>query len=172
MANKYEIDGIKYPNKNLYDYHIQLSLNKLVESFELPSEKNSSGSKYRAKKCTINDIVFDSIIESKFYIHLLEECKLGNIKSFELQPKYELLTKYRRMKDNKGVRAVTYTADFLINTNDDKEIIIDVKGMQTDVFRLKRKMFECKYPNKVLILAKYTNKAWRDVDDNSKILFS
>ena len=96
-------------------------------------------SKYGAKKITVDGIKFDSIMESDFYLLL----KRKNIK-FSLQPKFELQTGFKK-KDKRYV-AINYIGDFRIN-----DTIIDVKGMKTPVFNLKKKLFEYKYSELVLV---------------------
>lgn len=90
-------------------------------------------SKYGAKKITVDGIKFDSIMESDFYL-LLKKKKI----KFSLQPKFELQAGFK--KKDKRYLAVNYIGDFRVN-----DTIIDVKGMKTPVFNLKKKLFEYKY---------------------------
>ena len=48
------------------------------------------------------------------------------------------------------VRPITYRADFRVTYVDGHQEIEDVKGMETEIFKIKRKMFEYKYPNLTL----------------------
>ena len=74
--------------------------------------------------------------------------RAGVIRDLELQPEYELIPSFR--KNGKTWRRTLYKADFrYILAEDDSYIIEDVKGSTsviTDVFRLKQKLFEYKYP--------------------------
>ena len=97
--------------------------------------------KYRNKKTQIGMYVFDSIAESKRYKELALLEKAGQIKGLELQPKFLLQEGFK--KNGKTYRKIEYIADFMYIENG-KVIIEDVKGMETDVFKLKRKMFEYK----------------------------
>lgn len=98
--------------------------------------------------------VFDSFAESKFYEHLKIKQKNGDVLSFEMQKVFEIQPKYRHPKNNKMVRAIKYIPDFVIEyKNGDKEVV-DVKGFQTDVFKMKMKMFMYKY-GIPLVLVKY-----------------
>ena len=108
-------------------------------------------SKYRNKKTQIGMYVFDSIAESKRYKELALLEKAGQIKGLELQPKFLLQEGFK--KNGKTYRKIEYIADFMYIENG-KVIIEDVKGMETDVFKLKRKMFEYKYPEFELRIAK------------------
>ena len=48
--------------------------------------------------------------------------------------------------NNKTRRQITYKADFTYFSNEDNKIhVIDVKGFKTDVYNIKKKMFEYKY---------------------------
>lgn len=104
--------------------------------------------KYHNKKTFIDGIKFDSKLEAERYAQLkMMECA-GVIRDLELQPEYELIPLFR--KNGKTWRRTVYKADFrYILAEDDRIIIEDVKGsisVITDVFRLKQKLFEYKYP--------------------------
>ena len=100
--------------------------------------------KYRNKKVQIDRYVFDSIKEGQRYRELAILERAGKISSLELQPKFLLQESFR--KNGKTYRKIEYVADFQYIENG-KTIVEDVKGMQTDVFKLKHKLFEKKYPN-------------------------
>ena len=65
-----------------------------------------------------------------------------------MQPKFELLPGFK--KNGRTFRAITYTADFKVTYADGHVEIIDVKGIKTEVFKLKRKIFEFQYPDLTL----------------------
>ena len=104
--------------------------------------------KYRNTKTVIDGIKFDSKLEAERYAQLKILERAGVIRDLELQPSFELLPSFR--KNGKTWRKTVYKADFrYILCEDDKTIIEDVKGSTaviTDVFRLKQKLFEYKYP--------------------------
>lgn len=110
--------------------------------------------KYGAKKVTIDGITFDSKAEARYYQRLKLLQKSGEIKEFDRQVPFELVPKYISPGTRKTVRAVKYVVDFVVTYSDDRQEIIDVKGTETSVFKLKAKLFMHKY-NKPLILAKY-----------------
>lgn len=113
--------------------------------------------KYHAKKTIINGITFDSKMEADYYSNLLIQLEIGRIKDLELQPEYELLPKFK--KNGKSYRKTSYVADFKYYDNKlEKEVIVDVKGMETPVFKLKHKIFEYMYPNLELEIVKKWNK--------------
>ena len=100
--------------------------------------------KYHNKKVEYDGYTFDSIREKNYYIKLKLLEKAGKIKELELQKEYELQPSYKL--GNKTSRKITYRADFTYkSTEDDKLHVIDVKGFRTDVYRLKKKIFEYKY---------------------------
>lgn len=62
---------------------------------------------------------------------------------FVLMPSYTISDKTTK-QGFKTVREIRYIADFTYRLKDGTRIIEDVKGMQTDVFKLKRKLLERK----------------------------
>ena len=100
--------------------------------------------KYHNKKVKYDGYTFDSIREKNYYIKLKLLEKSGKIKELELQKEYELQPSFKL--NNKTSRKITYKADFTYKTTeDDKLHVVDVKGFRTDVYRLKKKLFEYKY---------------------------
>lgn len=100
--------------------------------------------KYHNKKVEYDGYTFDSIREKNYYIKLKLLEKAGKIKELELQKEFELQPSFKL--NNKTSRKITYRADFTYKTTEDDELhVIDVKGFRTDVYRLKKKLFEYKY---------------------------
>jgi hypothetical protein len=99
-------------------------------------------SKYRAKKTEIDGIKFDSKKEAKRYIALRELEREGSIEKLTLQPRFLLQEGFR--KNGKAYRKIEYVADFMYQ-QDGKLIVEDVKGIKTDVYKLKQKLFEKRY---------------------------
>ena len=101
-------------------------------------------SKYYSKKVIYDGIKFDSKKEGEYYLKLKMLEKSGLIKNLELQKEYLLQDSFKI--NNKTRRKITYRADFsYISTEDDKLHVVDVKGFKTDVYLLKKKLFEYKY---------------------------
>ena len=107
--------------------------------------------KYRNKKVIVEDYVFDSIAESKRYKELKLLLKAGEISDLKLQPRFLLQDSFK--KNGKTFRKIEYIADFQYIENG-KTIVEDVKGIQTDVFKLKHKIFEKVYPDLELRIIK------------------
>lgn len=101
-------------------------------------------SKYHAKKTVVDGITFDSKREAKRYSELKLLELAGAIKHLQLQVRYELIPAFD--VDGKHYRPTCYIADFTyIDAKTGKEIVEDVKGMRTDVYKLKAKMFAHRY---------------------------
>lgn len=102
----------------------------------------SGRSKYHAKKTTVDGITFDSRREADRYLALKSMEEDGAIEDLRRQVRYELVPAFDM--DGKHYRAVYYVADF-VYVEDGKEVVEDVKGMRTDVYRLKSKLFARRY---------------------------
>ena len=96
-------------------------------------------SKYRSRKVSVDDITFDSAKEARRYgeLKLLE--RAGIISGLRLQVPYLLIPSQTDCRGKVVEHAVRYIADFVYQENG-KEIVEDVKGMRTDVYKLKRKL--------------------------------
>lgn len=122
-------------------------------------------SKYNNKKTTVDGISFDSKAESEYYLVLKEMLAAGKIKDMRLQPVYVLQEKCTR--NGKTLQAITYKADFeVLHLNETLEVI-DIKGEETEAFKIKAKMFQYKYPNMKLTLLKKVLKygGWITTDE-------
>tara|TARA_B100000949_G_C13979820_1_gene324654 strand:- start:75 stop:506 length:432 start_codon:yes stop_codon:yes gene_type:complete len=96
--------------------------------------------KYRNIKTTVDGLEFDSRAEATRYRDLCVMQSAGEISDLELQPRIELVS---RFKDAAGKthKAVVYIGDFsYTEKGSDRPVIEDVKGVQTPVFRLKRRL--------------------------------
>ena len=101
-------------------------------------------SKYHNQKETIDGITFDSKKEAKRYQQLKLLEKAGLIKHLELQKKFPLQAGFK--KNGKTYREISYVADFFYYDNQlHKFIVEDTKGFRTDVYKIKKKLFEHKY---------------------------
>lgn len=102
-------------------------------------------SKYNSKKIVIDGYTFDSKDEGKYYEMLKDLKAKGKILNFELQPVFILQDRFK--KNNRTYRNITYRADFRVYVNEKINYIVDVKGMLTEAFKLKLKLFQYKYPD-------------------------
>ena len=128
------------------------------------------GSKYGARKVTIDGVTFDSKLESQRWLFLKEKEKDGVISDLRRQVEYEIIPKqvvqetvHLKTKDKIIERVVerkaVYTADFVYIKNG-KEVVEDVKGgvymANNDVFVIKKKLMLCRYGIKVRIVTRPT----------------
>ena len=100
------------------------------------------GSKYHAKKTVVDGISFDSRKEADRYLILKGMEEGGIIEDLRRQVRYELVPAFD--VGGRHYRPVYYVADF-VYVEDGKEIVEDVKGMRTDVYKLKSKLFARRY---------------------------
>ena len=84
----------------------------------------------------LRGIRFHSWAEADRYTLLRSEQRAGLIVDLELQPPYECRVN--------SVLVTTYNADFRYK-RDGKVVVEDVKGMETDVYELKKKLVEAIY---------------------------
>jgi len=109
-------------------------------------------SKYRNRKVVIDGISFDSKKEGEVYVQLKMLEKAGAIKDLELQPKYtfpcprgDRVLRYPSVPNVRAKRGfvlgrpITYRADFKFTEVESGDVrVIDVKGFDTPISRLKR----------------------------------
>ena len=119
-----------------------------------------------SEKRTYNGIVFDSVLEMKYYRDVL--CPLvesGDVVSFELQKPYQLQPKF--IHNGKTVQEIKYVADFFIVYKDGREEVIDTKGCPDSTAILKRKMFWYLFPDINYQWVTYVKKfgGWIDYDE-------
>ena len=102
-------------------------------------------SKYHARKTKVDGIMFDSKREAMRYKELLLLERAGEISGLERQVAFELLPPFTHK--GRKVRGIQYRADFTYTTKEGEHIIEDVKGVRTQVYKLKKKLFEFSYPD-------------------------
>lgn len=117
-------------------------------------------SKYKSSKIVYNGIKFDSKLECNIYKRI-EELGIG----CELQPSYQLQPKF--MFDKHIIRPINYIADFRLNINN-VEYILDAKGLETQAFKLKKKMFMYVYKKDIILIksVKGFNEWYEKVSNN------
>lgn len=99
--------------------------------------KKKAKNKFGAKKKVIDGITFASKAEADYYCELKLRKKAGDVKDFELQPKFEILPKFE--KHGKRFNPITYTADFKVIH------IVEIKGFATRDYQLRAKLFNFTY---------------------------
>lgn len=123
----------------------------------MPKPRHAAYRNIKSNKVVIDGIKFASPGEAERYLELMIRIAKGeNIEVF-LQPKFELQPKFR--KNGELIRPIHYIADFKIVHGDGRIEIEDVKGWggyTTPEFKIKRKLWEYRYPDLTLILLKRT----------------
>jgi hypothetical protein len=95
-------------------------------------------SKYRAVPTFVDGIRFHSKKEAARYQELLLAQHAGDILDLELQPAFKLYVE--------GKLIGTYRADFKYRDVElGREVVEDVKGFKTEVYKLKAKLFQALY---------------------------
>lgn len=108
--------------------------------------------KYNARKETLDGHTFDSQAETRRYRELLTLQMAGEIAGLTVHPRYTVLDAFRD-RDGKHQRAIVYEADFTYS-QDGQQYVEDVKGVETDVFKIKRKLFLARYPELIFVVVK------------------
>jgi hypothetical protein len=106
-----------------------------LEEYKQLQQKGKS--KYKAKKTSVDGHSFDSLKEANYYEELKIRLRVGEIRGFCLQPTFILAP------------SLKYKADFIVFNNDGTSEIIDVKGMKTKEYIVKKKVFEDKFNLKI-----------------------
>ena len=96
--------------------------------------------KYRAKSCEEDNIRFSSKAERAFYRSLKMKKQMGEVLFFLRQVPFHL------------PGSVKYIVDFVVFTSDGEVKFIDVKGVSTPVFEIKKKQVEALYPIKIEVV--------------------
>lgn len=126
--------------------------------------------KYNNKQVEVDGIIFDSALESKYYLHLKQLQEQGIVESFEMQKTYLLLEGYSIA--GKKRQPIKFTPDFIVHYADGTTRVIDVKGSEKSIskdFPLRKKMFECRYqiPLDVIMWSKMDG-GWIEYEDLKK----
>ena len=87
-------------------------------------------------------MTFDSRREADRYLVLKSMEEDGDIEDLRRQVRYELVPAFD--VEDRHYRPVFYVADFVYRENG-HEVMEDVKGMKTDVYRLKAKLVAYRY---------------------------
>lgn len=122
--------------------------------------------KYNNRKTEARGVIFDSMMESEYYVHLLQEQDAGRVTDIQLQPVFLLQPAFRKF--GKTIRKMEYKADFLVTYADGTRLVIDVKGALTDVFKLKSKLFDYYHPDLPLLLITKHQDQWIEVKNKPK----
>lgn len=95
------------------------------------------GNKYGANSSIYNNIAYHSKKEAGYAQELDLRVRAKDIKSWERQ--IPIVIKINDFK------ICTYWVDFLIHHNNGNKELVEVKGFETDLWRIKRKLLEAVY---------------------------
>ena len=112
-----------------------------------------TGSKYHAKKVSIQGEVFDSKKEARRFLELQMLEKAGKISGLQRQKRFVLIpAQYEpestgprggKIKGKLLEREVAYVADFVYFDEEEKHFVIeDTKGVRTKDYVIKRKLLD------------------------------
>ena len=121
-------------------------------NFYISSNRYGKYSVSSPDRRTMDGIVFDSRMEMLRYADLKLLEKAGEIRELSIQPKYELLEGFVRR--GKNYLPIHYIGDFLYyDVKKKRKVVEDVKGVETEVFKIKQKLFAYRH-NIELVLYK------------------
>lgn len=98
------------------------------------------GLKYRNKKTNKSGYSFDSKLEVAVYEMLVLQLKAGELKEIRVKPNV-------RLTDAK----ILAIPDFMVTNKDDTESYVEAKGYETDVWRIKRRLWKHYGPGPLLV---------------------
>ncbi|MFZ1007184.1 MAG: DUF1064 domain-containing protein [Candidatus Sulfotelmatobacter sp.] len=113
-------------------------------------------SKYNARAKMLDGHRFDSTGEAEAYQLLKSWEACGAIRDLKLQPAFVLQAAFKGPHGN--YRAIRYVADFSF-MRDGKLHVVDFKGFQTPVYKIKRKMFLALHPE--IVFQEWTRETLR-----------
>jgi hypothetical protein len=88
--------------------------------------------KYGSRRTTVDGVTFDSAKEARRFGELVMMQKAGHISGLRRQVPFDLVVN--------GHKVATYRADFCYVDASGLDVVEDVKGFRTPVYRLKRKL--------------------------------
>lgn len=114
---------------------------KPIPAQQMLQEPKKKTSKYNNTRTKIDGILFDSAKEADYYSQLKVLYQAGALQSFCRQPEIILQEGFAE------TRPIIYKPDFLVVTSEGHAFYVDVKGLKTDVYKMKKKMLLKKFPN-------------------------
>ena len=109
----------------------------MLETSDVRDLKPKRRGKYRNVKVRIGERVFDSKMEAARFVQLRRDQDDGLIFGLQVKPVYRLACGAKYIPDFEYRRKGTLTFS--------RHVVEDVKGFQTDVFRLKMRMMRREY---------------------------
>lgn len=116
---------------------------EVIDAAGLPAllEKERTN-KYGNQRVEFDGHTFDSKAEFRRYLELKRLEAAGEIGELEVHPTFELQESFEH--EDETVRAIIYEADFAYYEQG-RRVVEDVKGYETKVWRVKKKLFLRRY---------------------------
>lgn len=95
-------------------------------------------SKYHNRRVTIDGVLFDSIREAGYWQGLQAQAATGEITELRRQVIFPLLCPI----EDRAAMVATYVADFTYRDRRGALHVVDVKGVRTAIYKLKRKWLQ------------------------------
>ena len=133
-------------------FFFNMTAQQYREMMDRPRQPVQKENKYHAQKTEVDGIKFDSKWEAERYNQLSAMQRAGQIKDLQRQVKFVLLDGYTNNKGEK-IRPICYMADFQYIDNEGRKIVEDTKSpaTKTDVFKIKKKLFEAKFKDYIFV---------------------
>jgi len=115
----------------------------------IPFSYRKRSGKFNAQTQTVDGINFHSKKEAQYYQQLKIEKRGGLILGFKRQVNFDLYAADDVQDPERGghTRVCAHIVDFVVTLPNGSEEVREVKGFATDVWDLKRKIFEANYPD-------------------------
>ncbi len=109
--------------------------------------------KFGARKTVVDGHTFDSRAEAARYaqLRLLEQA--GQISGLHIHPRFVIHDDFFCKQLNQNITRIVYEGDFFYYENGE-QVVEDVKGVQTEAFKIKRKLFLKRYPHIIFRIMK------------------
>ena len=120
-----------------------MKISKEVYNKLLNNSITTKQNKYKNKKVQYDEMTFDSKKEYSYYLKYKLMEQAGEIHDLKMQVPFTLIETFKLQ--NKTYRKTIYKADFTFIDKEGKYHVIDVKGIKTDVYKLKKKLMAWKY---------------------------
>ena len=104
--------------------------------------RKSAGNKYGNRRVEVDGVKFASKKEANRYMLLRWRQDAGEISDLKLQPRYPMVVE--------GIKVCVYVGDFSYYEGG-REVTEDSKGVKTDVFTLKAKLFRALYGREIVL---------------------
>lgn len=100
--------------------------------------------KYKNTRVEFDGVSFPSKLERDVYVYLMATARQKGVEKIERQVPFILQEGFT--KNGKRYRPIKYIADFVVTYKDGRQEVVEAKGKRTQVFNIKEKLFEKRYP--------------------------